>query len=63
VALQRRTASGWRTVAHGRASGGRWSLVWQVPHAGAVDLRVRVGAHPAAGLAAGSSRTLHLILR
>ena len=63
VVLQRRTSSGWRTVAHGRASGGRWSLVWQVPHAGPVDLRVRVAAHPAAGLTAGSSRTLHLTPR
>jgi len=63
VALQRRTASGWVTVARGRAAAGRWSLVWQVPHAGPVDVRVRVPAHPAAGLVAGRSRTLHLVSR
>jgi hypothetical protein len=37
--------------------------VWQVPHAGPVDLRVRVAAHPGAGLAAGISPTLHLTPR
>ena len=63
VALQRRTASGWTTVARGRVTDGRWDLTWRVPHAGPVDLRVRVPAHRAAGLAPGTSRTLHLTPR
>jgi hypothetical protein len=63
VALQRRTASGWISVAHGRVTDGRWDLSWRVPHAGPVDLRVRVPARRAAGLAAGTSRTLHLTPR
>ena len=63
VALQRRTASGWISVAHGRVTDGHWDLSWRVPHAGPVDLRVRVPARRAAGLAAGTSRTLHLTPR
>jgi hypothetical protein len=63
VALQRRTASGWLSVARGRVTDGRWDLTWRVPHAGPVDLRLRVPARRSAGLAAGTSRTLHLTPR
>jgi bacillolysin len=63
VALQRRTASGWVSVARGRVTEGRWDLTWRVPHAGPVDLRLRVPARRSAGLAAGTSRTLHLTPR
>jgi hypothetical protein len=63
VALQRRVGSGWISVARGRVTDGRWALTWQVPHAGPLDLRVRVPARRAAGLAAGTSRTLRLTPR
>jgi hypothetical protein len=63
VALQRWVGSGWMSVARGRVTDGRWDLSWRVPHAGPVDLRVRVPARRAAGLAVGTSRTLHLTPR
>jgi Zn-dependent metalloprotease len=60
VALQRLTPDGWRTVARGRVADGRWTVSWRVPGPRPVDLRVRVGARPRAGLAAGTSTVLHL---
>jgi bacillolysin len=64
AALQRRGPDGdWVTV--GRAgvdkrSGGTWELTWRVRSGRPVELRVRVGALPRLGLAAGTSRVLVL---
>ena len=59
VALQRLGADGrWVTVAQDwpdeRPAG--WALNWRVRTGGPVTLRVRVGARPKLGLAAGTSR-------
>jgi hypothetical protein len=63
VALQRLGPGGsWATVAQDfldERSGG-WALSWRVRSALPVTLRVRVGAHPKLGLAAGTSRVVVL---
>ncbi len=66
VALQRLEGDRWATVARAAVRDGRWSTTWRVPGRPgrrSFDLRVRVGARPSAGLAAGTSRVLHLTAR
>ena len=65
VALQRRGPDGrWVTLAQEwlqeSGTGASWALSWRVRTAGPVTLRVRVGARPKLGLAAGTSRLLVL---
>jgi bacillolysin len=61
VTLQRREPDGdWARVAQATVTAGRYSLTWHVPTTRETALRVRVPAHPDAGLAAGTSRVLTL---
>jgi len=63
VALQRLGPGGsWATVAQDflDVRSGGWALSWRVRSALPVTLRVRVGAHPKLGLAAGTSRVVVL---
>jgi hypothetical protein len=69
AALQRLGADGrWVTLVRDRldersGTGASWDLSWRVRTGRPVTLRVRVGARPKLGLAAGTSRILVLNAR
>ena len=61
VAVQRRGPDGaWVTVQRAPLHGGRWALGWPVRNDRPTELRLRVPARPALGLAAGLSRVVVL---